>query len=100
MSIQAGYDLVTGRLRLGVTLSNPLLGVGISGMLRVWREVGRPFGGFVWGWDFTTRSLTVVVETPWHWPGPQHGLRGGDRILAVPACGSPGPALAGASALC
>lgn len=59
------------------------LAVGISGMWRLLPEVGRPFGGFVWGWDPSTHSLTVVVETPWHWPGPQHGLRGSDRILAV-----------------
>lgn len=60
-----------------------ILGVGISGMGRVWSELGRPFGGFVWGWDFTSRSLTVAVETPWHWSGPRQGLQGGDRILAV-----------------
>ncbi|MFQ5856919.1 MAG: LuxR C-terminal-related transcriptional regulator [Anaerolineae bacterium] len=59
------------------------LWIGITGMLRALREVGRPFGGFVSGWAPTTYSLGVAVEVPWHWPGPQRGLRGHDRILAV-----------------
>jgi signal transduction histidine kinase len=59
------------------------LSVGIAGMVRVWREVGRPFGGFLWGWDPSTRRPAVVSQTPAHWPGPQHGVRGSDFILAV-----------------
>jgi len=52
-------------------------------MVRVLREVGQPFGGFVWGWTFTTQGFIVPVNTPWHWPGPRRGLRGSDRILAI-----------------
>ena len=60
-----------------------VLSLGTAGILRVWRELGEPFGGFIWAWDPTTHSLVVDVQTPWDWPGPQRGLRGDDRILAI-----------------
>lgn len=58
------------------------LAVGVSGMVRAWREVGRPFGGFVWMQGYRD-FFYIIPDVPHRWPGPESGLRPLDIILSV-----------------
>jgi len=44
-------------------VSAGLLALGLLGQLRLWHEVGRTFGGFIWGLDTDGRVLLVVPLT-------------------------------------
>jgi len=59
-----------------------LLLLGVRGLWRLRPDIGQPFGGVPISWD-RLNGFSVNVDVPWNWPGPQHGLRGGDRILRI-----------------
>ncbi|NOZ06234.1 MAG: hypothetical protein GXP41_07785 [Chloroflexi bacterium] len=59
-----------------------LLVLGIRGLWRLGPDIGQPFGGIPISWG-RVGGFNVNVDVPWNWPGPQHGLRGGDKILRI-----------------
>lgn len=56
--------------------------LGFRGLWRLRPDIGQPFGGVPISWD-RLNGFNVNVDVPWNWPGPQHGLRGGDKILRI-----------------
>ncbi len=58
------------------------LSVTALGIVRMSREIGKPFGGFLWALGDRDRPF-VMPDAPYYWPGFAAGLRPMDTILTV-----------------
>jgi len=55
---------------------------GVAGFVRLWPALGRPFGGFLWQYDYAAGS-SVNYDVPRHWPGSQAGLIPYTKIVSI-----------------
>jgi len=55
---------------------------GVRGLWRMRPDIGQPFGGVPINWNVHD-GYVINAEVPWNWPGPQHGLRGNDRVVRI-----------------
>lgn len=64
---------------IGLTLA-----IGITSAVNLWRDVGRPFGGFVAGRNVALSSWHLDAATPAWWSGiTQAALSAQDRLIAL-----------------